>query len=234
MKNDPQSDITTADRKPPGRGAGLAMLILAAAIAALTLYTVDRYTRERISNNQMAHELQILSEVLPANGYDNQPQLDVYMAENRQLLGSAQPLPVYRARLNSVPVALVLTVIAPDGYVAPIRLLVAIDTQGKIIGLQTLKHQETPGLGDRIDADKSDWLAQFIELVAAPDKTGAQNAKLRRDGGMIDHISGATITSRAVSNAAANALIYFEENREQLFESNGAAQSDNPEPAATR
>jgi electron transport complex protein RnfG len=213
------------------RGIGLAALILLAAIAGLLLYAVDRTTRQRIADNQAAYALQTLNEVLPASEYDNQPHRDVFMASNEPLLGSAAALPVYRARQGTEPVAIVLTVLAPGGYVAPIRLLVAVNTQGEIIGLRALLHKETPGLGDRIDADKSDWLQQFLGLAAEPGQAKSQTTRLKRDGGTIDHISGATITSRAVSSAVTNALIYFGEHRDKLLNGNPAMAPGITEPA---
>ena len=142
------------------------------------------------------------------------------------MLGSSSPLPAYRARLGSSAVAVVLTTEAPDGYVGPIRLLIAIDRAGNIIGLRALQHQETPGLGDKIDADKSNWLQQFIG--ASPTEDVAELG-LSSDGGRIDHISGATITSRSVTKAVRNTLLYFVENQQALL-----APAANPEATATR
>ena len=110
---------------------------------------------------------------------------------------------------------MVLTVIAPDGYVAPLTLLVGIDNNGKITGVSVTSHRETPGLGDKVERGKSDWIKLFTGLSA--DDPASGNWALSRDGGEFDHISGATITSRAVVKAVDNALTFFAANRATLL-----------------
>jgi electron transport complex protein RnfG len=205
---------------------GIAALILIAALTGLTIYAIHRITAPRIAENLTAQAMQTINQVLPAGIYDNQPQTDIYLASSRTLLGSSSPLPAYRARLGSSAVAVVLTTEAPDGYVGPIRLLIAIDRDGNIIGLRALQHQETPGLGDKIDADKSNWLQQFVGV--SPNESVAELG-LSSDGGRIDHISGATITSRSVTKAVRNTLLYFVENQQALL-----APAASPEATTTR
>jgi len=205
---------------------GITALILIAALTGLTIYAIHRITAPRIADNLTAYATQTINQVLPDGIYDNQPQTDVYLATSKKLLGSSTPMPAYRARLDSKTVAVVLTTEAPDGYVGPIRLLIAIDRDGNIIGLRTLQHQETPGLGDKIDADKTNWLQQFIG--ASPNEEAADLA-LSMDGGRIDHVSGATITSRSVTKAVRNTLLYYAENQPALL-----APAANLEPTATR
>ncbi|HAD09787.1 MAG TPA: electron transporter RnfG, partial [Porticoccaceae bacterium] len=48
--------------------------------------------------------------------------------------------------------------VAPDGYSGDIRLIVGINRDGTIAGVRVLDHRETPGLGDKIDLKKSDWI----------------------------------------------------------------------------
>ena len=86
---------------------------------------------------------------------------------------------------------------------------------GTVTGLRILEHRETPGLGDKIDEDKSDWVMQFTgRALGDPPIDGWQ---IRNDGGEFDQLTGATVTPRAVIQAVRETLIYFAENREQVF-----------------
>jgi electron transport complex protein RnfG len=160
--------------------------------------------------------MKVLRTLLPAGSYDNQPDADRIMLADPTLLGSDESLPVYRARLRGKPAAVVLTVVARQGYTGPIRLLVAIGTDGGILGVRTLAHQETPGVGDRIDPSRSDWLGRFRGRALAG--TPLERWAVRRDGGDFDQLTGATVTSRAVVNAVRDAALVFEARRQELFE----------------
>lgn len=195
--------------------AGVMVITLIAIAAAALLAYTNELTRERIAKNEVMVLLRGLREVLPIGQYDNQPHEDVYFVTAPELLGSEQPLPVYRARAANVPVAAVLTVISPDGYVGQIKLLVAIDMNGRVFAVRAVEHTETPGLGDAIDIDKSNWITQFVGRQLGSED-GAR-WQVRRDGGEIDHITGATVTSRAVVNAVRDALHYFDLNRDEIF-----------------
>lgn len=195
-----------------GSAAALLVLFLV-AIAALE--TVAWLTRVRIARNEAAQIMKVLRTVLPAGSYDNEPDTDRILLRDPALLGSDEPLPVYRARLRGEPTAAVVTVIARQGYAGPIQLLVAIGTDGRILGVRTLAHRETPGVGDRIDPARTDWLGRFRgrSLAATPVERWA----VRRDGGEFDQLTGATVTSRAVVNAVRDAVLLFEARREELF-----------------
>jgi electron transport complex protein RnfG len=114
-----------------------------------------------------------------------------------------------------MPVAAVLTSLARDGYSGQIRLLVAITTEGTLLGVRVASHSETPGIGDAIDAHKSPWIRTFAghSLTDPPENRW----RLQKDGGDFDAISGATISSRAVVAATRRAMQYFDLHREQIF-----------------
>ena len=191
----------------------LAALVILALVAAGLLAGLDRATRERIANNEAQQLLASLKTVLPASGYDNAPHLDWATVDAPNALGS-EDLPVYRARRDSEPAALVITSVAPDGYVDTIRLLVGISAGGQITGVRAVSHNETPGLGDAIDPERSDWILAFDgRWASAPYATWA----LRGDGGEFDQLTGATITARAVLNAVRRALEYYRLHREELY-----------------
>ncbi len=197
-------------------GGGVFLVVIAIAAAALLSWT-DDVTHERIADNELAQRLAALRAVLPATGYDNQPHLDAVYVTSPELLGDSKPLPVYRARRNGEPVAAVLTAIAPNGYSGAIHLLVGIGTDASVIAVRVTAHTETPGLGDRIEASKSDWINGFSGMQTTDPLASAW--VLDKDGGDFDHVTGATVTSHAVVSAVRNAVIYFDAHRQDLFSS---------------
>lgn len=224
--------MPTPESSPPRRGIRAAFyLTLFALIAAVLLSTVERLTGQRITDNELAERLAALSAVLPGDQYDNQPHLDRIYVRNAELLGSDEALPVYRARNGEQPVAAVLTAVAPNGFSGEIRLLIAIDAGGEVAGVRVIEHRETPGLGDAIEADKSNWIESFTGLDGSSLATNplAREWILDRDGGRFDHITSATVTSRAVVKAVRNAVIYFDLNREKIFTIPAAPQDEGPE-----
>jgi electron transport complex protein RnfG len=185
-----------------------------AAMAAGLLAALDRATKERIAENEAQQLRLTLQAVLPPGSYDNEPRLDRISVQAADALGSSAPLSVYRARRGGEPAGLVLTAVAPDGYVDAIRLLIGISAAGEVTGVRAVQHAETPGLGDGIDTARSDWILGFDSRpVPAADEVW----NLRRDGGDFDQLTGATITSRAVLNAVRRALEYYRMNRNELY-----------------
>ena len=202
-----------------------AMLACAAVCSVGLVSFVHDVARPRIEASEQARRVAQLAAVLGPARYDNDLLADVIVVRDRELLGTDEPLPVHRARLEGRPVAALLVAVAPDGYSGAIRLLIAIDPVGRLLGVRVLSHRETPGLGDAIDARKSGWIDTFAgRSLADP---AADRWKVRKDGGDFDQFTGATVTPRAVVQAVRNALVYFERHRDELF----AAQAEAPAPA---
>ena len=130
-------------------------------------------------------------------------------------MGDYEPKTIYIARQQDIPVGAVLTVVAPDGYNGPIKLLVGILHQGTLAGARVIAHRETPGLGDKIDIIRDPWIRTFEgrSIGNPPSKQWA----VIRDGGVFDQFTGATVTPRAVVGAIHRSLLYFTEHREELF-----------------
>lgn len=188
--------------------------IFAVVGTGLVAYTFDS-TEERIAVNEREALLSSLHSIVPPALHDNDLPSDTITVVSKELLGTDKPVTVYRARKNGNPVAAILTPIAPDGYSGPIKLLVAIGYQGNIMGVRVISHRETPGLGDAIDSDKSDWVEDF--RGHSLDNPGELGWHVKRDGGDFDQFTGATITPRAVVKAVYNSLQYFKTHRDQLF-----------------
>lgn len=175
-------------------------------------------TRDTVLRNEAAARSAMIAQVLPAGSYDNNllvDSLDLSAADSRRL-GIDGVAHAYLAKKAGTTVAAVLETTAPDGYAGQIKLLVAVGRDGTAQGVRVVAHKETPGLGDYIDAAKSDWIHQFNgKSLEQPVR---ERWKVRKDGGDFDANAGATISPRAVVRAVKNALEYAGENRQKLFE----------------
>lgn len=185
--------------------------LLGAGLVALTY----ELTHERIADNQQRTLQKRLHEILPAHVYDNALDEDTLQVTSPLLGAANQHSTLYRARKDGQPVAVIMEVTAPDGYSGAIRLLVGVAIDGNLAGVRVVSHRETPGLGDDLELARSDWILDFDgrSLGDPP----LDNWAVRRDGGVFDQFTGATITPRAVVKAVRNALLYFRNQREQIF-----------------
>lgn len=182
-------------------------------------------TRDDIAEAERRVLLDTLNQLVPPQRYTNDLFTDTTTVQNEKMLGTDEPVTVYRARKDGEPVAALLTPVAPNGYSGDIRLLVAIDYSGRLAGVRVLGHKETPGLGDLIEKSKSDWLEQFDGASLA--KPPLDEWKVKRDGGAFDQITGATITPRAVVQAVKNTLLFYNGNRERIYaQDRPASESD--------
>lgn len=191
------------------------LLLAAFAVVATSLVIgVQVLTEDKIAMQQQRQVLRTLNQLIPPTMHDNDLYQSCRLLEN-PTLGSSKPQPLYRAWVNEEPTALAAEVIAPDGYSGAIRLLVAIKPGGEVLGVRTLRHQETPGLGDKIEVEKSDWIKSFAEkqVRGADDDRWA----VQRDGGMFDQFTGATITPRAVVSAVKRATLELQQQADVLF-----------------
>ena len=147
--------------------------------------------------------------------YDNALEQDT-ISINNDKLNPRQASTIYRARKNGQAVAVVMTVTAPDGYSGDITMLVAVNTNKEITGVRIIEHKETPGLGDKVDINRDDWVLDFNgKSLVNPN---IEQWKVKKDGGEFDGFTGATITPRAVVKAVANSLQYFQDHQDSVFE----------------
>jgi electron transport complex protein RnfG len=195
--------------------ASLTIALLAGALTVL-VGLVEGVSRERITANEQAWIRQRLDALVAPATHDNDLLKDSIAVTAPDLLGSAQPVRIYRARRAGAPAAAVIRPIAPDGYRGPIELLVAIGQDGRLIGVQVIRHDETPGLGDAFESRDVHWLDRFRgrSLTDPP----PQRWTVRRDGGDFDAFTGATITPRAIVKAVRNALEYYQRNSQRIFD----------------
>lgn len=180
--------------------------------AAVLLAGVNELTRERIADERQQRALSAVSSMLREDRYDN----DLLDDSTRMTIdGLPEPATVYRARRDGEPVAVVIDFVTDNGYSGDIRLLMAADADGTVLGARVVEHRETPGLGDGIERDRSDWIEQFAgrSLGNPPAERWAPD---RREGDF-DTLTGATITSAAVTGAIRLALQTFERQRAEVL-----------------
>lgn len=196
-------------------------LILAAFAIAATVLVVGtaKLTAPRIAQQQQQELLNVLNQLLPPDMHDNDLVASCTLVAHPELGGAQQK--VYRATVKgqavneSIPQALALEVIAPNGYSGAIKLLVAFNLNGSVAGVRVLEHKETPGLGDKIELRKNDWILSFngLSVNGADDKRWA----VKRDGGQFDAFTGATITPRAVVQAVKQANLLYQQQGSAWF-----------------
>jgi Na+-translocating ferredoxin:NAD+ oxidoreductase subunit G len=193
--------------------AALLLALFGVLGTSLVAFTHEQ-TRERILANERQALLRSLQALVPAAEVDNDMADDSILVHAPELLGSPETR-VYRGRKDGEPVAAVFTSVAPNGYSGPIRLLVGVRRDGTLAGVRVVAHKETPGLGDKIDERKSDWVLAFRgrSLGDPP----PERWKVRRDGGDFDQFTGATITPRAVVKAVRRTLEFAQREGAALY-----------------
>ncbi|MFW2372514.1 MAG: electron transport complex subunit RsxG [Gammaproteobacteria bacterium] len=191
------------------------LLMLFGIIGSGLVGTTYVSTLDKIADNERKAMLRSLNQILPADDYDNDLINDTFEIEADQLLGLKDVSRVYMARIRGEVKTLIFSPVAPDGYSGMIKLLVGIHSDGRVAGVRVVSHKETPGLGDYVETDRSDWVLGFNGKTLQ--NPGSANWKVKRDGGEFDQFTGATITPRAIVKAVHQTLIYFERNKTRLL-----------------
>ncbi|GLS92522.1 electron transport complex subunit G [Psychromonas marina] len=187
----------------------LLMGVVSLLVCSLLLIT-HQLTAQPIADRQREDLSKLLNQVLPVEAYDNQPLDQRYQEEFE-----GQSYLFYRARMQQ-KVSAIIIFTSTSGYSGEISLLVAIKADGSLSGVRVLSHTETPGLGDKIELAKSDWILSFAGLsLTLPDLTGWA---VKKDGGEFDAFTGATITPRAVVKGVHKTLQLFQDNRAFFLE----------------
>ena len=191
------------------------LMLSAFALAGVTLVAATyQTTRPHILHNEHLSLLRRLEVLVPPVTIDNDIVNDTIEVYANSLLGANTSL-VYRGRKHNQPVAVIINSVIPDGYAGAINLLIAVGSDGILNGVRVIAHKETPGLGDKIEEQKTNWILSFNGKSIYNPPQAEWETKL--DGGAFDHITGATITSRAVIHAIRNALIFAEQQGTKLY-----------------
>ncbi len=186
------------------------LLAVVALVTTAALALAARTTGPLIEAAE-ARDLQIsLNQVLSIE-YDND-----LVRDSLDLPGpGGVPVTVYRARREGRVEAVVFKVSSP-GYAGPIVCVLGVDRAGRVLGVRVVKHTETPGLGDKIEPAKDDWIHGFVNTALG--HPPAAEWAVKKDGGRFDQFAGATITPRAVVKAVKGGLAFFGAEKTRLLD----------------
>ena len=207
--------MTEPQRMGTAIGRNGLFLGLFAIVAVGLVAAVHLQTRDNIAAQERAARERALLEIIPRDQHDNQMLDDSRLVDDFQWLQLREPQPLFHARRDNEVVAVIIPALARDGYSGDIQLIVGIWRDGSIAGVRVLSHRETPGLGDYVDTRRSDWVLSFNgrSLGNPP----PEQWKVKKEQGVFDEFTGATITPRAVIAAVYRVLSYFEAHQATLL-----------------
>lgn len=185
------------------------MLGLFSLVSALLLSWASEATRAPIAARAAEDLRASLRQVIPADLHDNDPAADL-----RRLHDAEEGAVSVHVAARGGTVTGLAFELTGQGYSGAIRVLIGLAPDGSLLGVRVLPHTETPGLGDKIERAKSDWIDGFDGLSLS--NPGPAGWRVRRDGGQFDQFSGATITPRAVVRTVHRGLTLFERHHTEL------------------
>jgi len=178
-------------------------LFLVTFIASAALGYLYEVTKGPIAASKLAKLNNAIKEVVPA--FDTIPQNNVY---KKGVDGDT--LVFYPAQKDGELVGTAVSTFTNQGFSGEIKLMVGFLPDGTIHNISVLEHKETPGLGDKMQKNKSDWSIQFNGKN--PDNF---QLKVTKDGGDVDAITASTISSRAFCEAVQRAYNAYMEGGKQ-------------------
>ena len=204
------------------------LLAAFAVTVAAALAITEISTRDKRDAAIREVQSQALEEVVPPELHDNVLLDDYIITTDSEFLtlklnnkcggknGDDKCEKIFIARKAQAITAFILPTRAPDGYGGSINSIVGIKLDGSISGVRVIQHAETPGLGDKVETKKSKWILSFNDKSLQ--NLSSKEWNVKKDGGIYDQFTGATITPRAVVKSVHKALTFFAANKEQLLE----------------
>ena len=205
-------------------GKNSLLLAVFALLTALILASTNKLTEAPIAEAERIAAQKALLEIVPLERHNNDLLVDTQEIPKQywSLLGLENGGSIHIARYNNQPVAAIIPTVSSEGYSGDISMIVGINFDATIAGVRVVEHRETPGLGDKVDLRKSDWILSFNGKSLSNPQLSGWNVK--KDQGVFDQFTGATITPRAVIHQIVRTLQYFNEDSERLLTS---SQTDN-------
>ncbi|WP_111641251.1 electron transport complex subunit RsxG [Marinimicrobium alkaliphilum] len=193
------------------------LLTLFALITATVLASTFLMTREQISESERRAQQRALFEIIPEQRHDNDLLEDVIPVplDAWAQLGLRDAHHIHLARQGGEVIGAIIPSVAPDGYSGDIRMIVGVNKDLSIAGVRVLNHRETPGLGDKVDLSRSDWILDFDGTSLT--EPAPSRWEVRKDGGDFDQFTGATITPRAVVRQVRRTLAFATTHQALLF-----------------
>lgn len=206
------------------------VLGLFALVTALLLASTYLGTRDTIAAAERAAAQKTLLEIFPDDQHDNNLLDDTLPIPGPYLktLGLGKPDNIHVVRKNGQVTGFILPAVAPDGYSGDIRLIIGIRADGTLAGVRVTAHNETPGLGDKVELRKHPWILSFEgRSLRNPPRDQWQ---VKKDGGVFDQFTGATITPRAVVRKVRDTLQFYREHGDELRKAANPRLSDGESP----
>jgi len=172
-------------------------LLLISAVMAAALGFVYGVTKEPIEQANKKKEIQAVREVLPA--FDNDPTKDAKLIDG---------LTFYFGTNAGKPVGCAVKTFTNKGFSGRFDLMVGFKPDGSVNQIVVLDQKETPGLGTKMKEPKFKDSFVGLNISTLP----AQQVKVKKDGGTIDAITAATITSRAFCDGVQKAYDLYMKN----------------------
>jgi electron transport complex protein RnfG len=188
-----------------------------ALVTAVVLATTDSLTKQRIADSERKAAQRALLEIIPIDRHDNDLLMDVQPIPEKfwPALGLKKGGNIHIARDQGQPIAAIIPTVTADGYSGNISMIIGVNFDGTVAGVRVVEHKETPGLGDKVDLKKSDWILSFNGTSLVNPQAAGWDVK--KNGGQFDQFTGATITPRAVIYQVAQVLEYFNQDSERLL-----------------
>ena len=175
------------------------------------LAVTDSLTAKDIAARAVEDRQNSLGQVIPGSIHDNNPVTDTIAMKDKE----GNEITVYRATMQGKVTGVAYEVFG-SGYAGKIKLMLGVDAEGKVLGVRVLAHKETPGLGDKIEVKKGDWILRFTGLSIG--NPPVEKWKVKKDGGQFDQFAGATITPRGVVKAIREGLEFFAAHKAQMMD----------------
>ena len=182
-------------------------LFVITIISGFSLGYVNELTVGPIEKGKLERKVNALKMVLPT--FDNNPVEDMQLIKSEKVLDSVEIYPAF-SKNEFVGAAVIGS--TDKGFSGLVKIMVGFNATGKIENVVVLEQKETPGLGTKMTDDK--FLLQFKGIDIA-----TFNLKVKKDGGNVDALTGATISSRAFCDATQMAYDAFIKNNDLLIES---------------
>ncbi len=168
-------------------------LFIVTAVAAFALATVYNATKEPIEKAKQEKLEEAIAKVLPEFETLDE-ELKIMPVDGKDELS------FYKAYKADEWVGTAVKTYSDKGFSGRVLIMVGFKPDGTIVNTAVLEHKETPGLGDKMDVEKSDFPLQFM------DKNPSEwTLSVTKDGGNVDAITAATISSRAFCDATKRA-----------------------------
>lgn len=180
------------------------VLMAVALISGGSLGTVYNVTKEPIAAAKMAKQVKAIEQVVP--GFTNQPSNEALRIEV-----DGETVVLYPAKKDGKYIGAAVESFTKNGFSGLIKIMVGFDTDGKIINYSVLEHKETPGLGSKMN----EWFRTNTGDINGKNPS-SNKLTVSKDGGEIDAITAATISSRAFLDAVNRAYSVYKTNYDSL------------------